>query len=356
MTGVKRLLIRADANTGIGAGHVMRCLALAQAWRAKGGEVVLALSAPNKALEPRLRSEGLEVEVLFVEPGSESDAVATAALALTRQACWTVLDGYCFDESYQKVVFASSPRVLILADYAHAMRFYAAILLNQNLHANFNEYTRVAPGVKLLLGNRFTLLRREFWPWREKRQRHSGSARRLLVTLGGGDADNITAKVLRGLVGLADLGLEVVAVVGANNPHWEMLVRLQATSSVPIRLERNLSDMTPLMSKSDLAICGGGATCWEMAFFGIPMITVILASNQQLIAESLDAIGVTISLGWHDQLESIQVETAVRTLASDAARMQRMSDQGRQLIDGWGVERVCGEMMDFELTHERCRL
>jgi len=36
------LLIRADASVRMGTCHLMRCLALAQAWKASGGEVRLS--------------------------------------------------------------------------------------------------------------------------------------------------------------------------------------------------------------------------------------------------------------------------------------------------------------------------
>lgn len=58
------LLIHADANSHIGTGHVMRCLALAQAWQAAGGQVIFITACESEALRRRLIGEKLEVVAL----------------------------------------------------------------------------------------------------------------------------------------------------------------------------------------------------------------------------------------------------------------------------------------------------
>ena len=62
------LFLRADASESIGTGHVMRCLALAQAWMHAGGTATFAMSQCPPRLCERLRKEGANVVSDGVRP------------------------------------------------------------------------------------------------------------------------------------------------------------------------------------------------------------------------------------------------------------------------------------------------
>jgi UDP-2,4-diacetamido-2,4,6-trideoxy-beta-L-altropyranose hydrolase len=98
------LLIRADASQGIGTSHVMRCLALAQAWQRPGRHAQFALGMTANGLETRLAGEGVAITQISAPPGSEEDAAETSELARNINPAWVVLDGYHFGANYQRAI------------------------------------------------------------------------------------------------------------------------------------------------------------------------------------------------------------------------------------------------------------
>lgn len=334
------LLIRADTSTQIGTGHVMRCLALAQAWQDTQGQAIFVMANPIPALEERLKSEGMEVVHLTTEPGSLADALETAALAHHFPANWVVVDGYHFGAEYQKTIKDSGLCLLFIDDYGHAEHYYADFVLNQNISAEEQWYQHREPYTQLLLGTRYALLRREFWQWQGWQRTIPPIAKKILVTLGGADPDNVTLKVIQALQ-LVELDeLDAVIVVGGSNPHYETLEMAVQNSRFPIRLQRNVTNMPELMAWADVAISAGGSTCWELAFMGLPSILLILADNQRAIAQKLASLHQAINLGWHQDVESQNIADTLSALVQSTKQRTHMSKVSQQIVDGQGSDAV----------------
>jgi len=337
------MLVRADASTAIGIGHAMRCLALAKAWQNAGGRASYLMAESIPALEGRFAGENIEPVIFDAEPGSKEDAERTADWAGRMEASWVVVDGYRFKPEYIRRLKGSGLRVLCLDDDAGLDCYEADIVLNQNIGANFGMYSQRESGTRLLLGADYVLLRPEFLA--ELRGREiAARARKILVTMGGSDPDNVTVKVLHALAGMAKTDFEATIVIGHGNPYYASLQTAAEKLADKVRLERSPSNMAPLMAWAEIAISAAGGTCWELAFLAVPTILMVLTSDQNPNAAAMAQSGAALSLGWHANLSPHQIGDSLRYLMDGPDRRREMSERGQKLVDGQGAARVVALM------------
>jgi UDP-2,4-diacetamido-2,4,6-trideoxy-beta-L-altropyranose hydrolase len=334
----ERLLIRADSGIAMGTGHVMRCLALAQAWQDAGGRALFAMANPPASLVERLRQESISVLEISAAEGID-DAKATSALAREHGAAWVVVDGYQFGADYQRSVRSGGLKLLFLDDYGHAGEYSADIVLNQNLSANESAYHNRTAYTRLLLGSQYCLLRREFNAWQKWEREISPFGARVLVTMGGSDPDNFTERAIAALNLPGDQNLEAVVVAGGNNAKFESLEHLAAAGK-KITLHRNVSNMAELMAWADVAISAAGTTCWELCLMGLPSLLVDVAENQTAVARELNGRGCAIHLGNSRNVSAEKIAGQLKDLLLSKQSRETMSQRCRGLIDGQGAQRV----------------
>ena len=298
---IKTLIIRADAGGVLGTGHVMRMIALAQASIRRGGKVIIAsVQCPLPVIE-RIEELGIEHQLLTgCNLGDEEDATATLDLSLSVGAHWMVLDGYHFDEAYQKRVSGHGVKALVVDDYGHCETWYADAVLNQNLGAETWKRGHTSnPEMQWLLGASFALIREEFLESIQNAQTKSLPAQRILVTMGGSDPENVTRKVLENLEHTDLKNLEIRALIGGANPHKQSLEALAQASRHRIELLSNVRDMPSMYEWTDAVISAGGSTCWEWLAYGLPGAVVTIADNQEPVVAELQAHNMALCLGWH---------------------------------------------------------
>lgn len=328
------LVIRADADSRMGAGHVMRCLALAQAWAGRGGEALFCGRLEAATLRERLAAEGFGL----AEPGPQ--AQDTVALLRERglAGCWVALDGYHFGPEWQEALRAAGFRVLAVDDGARLPRYAADVILAPDPAASPAAYV-APPGALILAGTGFRLLRRGF-AGLPRPDRDPGQGATVLATFGGADAGNATRAAALGLE--AALGPRDTALValGPVNPHADSVREALAGVQYHFLLLQDVADMAALFARADLAVSAAGGSAWEMAAAGLPAVLVPVAANQAPGADFLVQAGAAVSPGGPKSLAGPEFPALVRSLLRDPAQLESMSAAGRRACDGRGAERV----------------
>ena len=323
---VKQAIFRADASAEIGGGHVMRCLALAEALEATGGWACRFATRP--ATGAMIPSMGASIE-LTGAPEDEPAALAGGCDLL-------VVDHHGRDAAFERACRPQARRIMAIDDLADR-RHDCDILLDQTAGRRAADYAGlVPPSCRLLMGSSHALLRPQFRAARAgalERRGHGGPVRRILVSLGASDPEDATSRVLDGI---AASGVEAAidVVLGAGAPHLAAVRERLAGLPQAAVLHHAVSNMAALMADADMAIGAAGTTSWERCCLGLPSLTVITADNQRDVAAALEDAGAARLVGAAD------IADAVATLAGDADARAAMAISAAGLCDGRGLDRV----------------
>lgn len=337
------VVVRADAGTRVGAGHVVRCTSLARALVERGAQVTLVgRMAPQ--LADRIRAAGAEAVPLDADgPGATrspgeiwDDAEQAADAALTREragaADVTVVDHYGLDARWERA--APSDAVVVVDDLANRSHHCVAVV-DHNWYGpgTGDRYSAVAPGARLLLGPRYALLQREY---RDLRTRPGGDPnwppRRVLVSFGGTDATGETTKAVRALT-TPDTPVAVDVVVGSPDRVTDELRRL-ADGHPAVALHVAVPSLAPLLARADLAIGASGAATWERLCLDVPAVVATTTESQSGVTAALHRYGLTTWLGLSRDTTTASYRDAVTALAGGPRPATP------PLVDGWGADRV----------------
>jgi UDP-2,4-diacetamido-2,4,6-trideoxy-beta-L-altropyranose hydrolase len=336
MASALRLLIRADGDSDIGTGHVMRMLALAMRVRLAGGHATFASVSMAPALAGRLRREGFDLEHRALPAGSMDDAAWLAELSVRADSHWIAIDGYSFGAAYQESLRFTSRKILAVDDFGTLEFYHADLVLNQNVFAATPMYSRRRKGSRVLLGPAYALLRPEFAAAAALPRTCPDHARSVLVTLGGADPQRVTERVTAALLQISDPNLHIVVVLGpVSGGRRERLVGI-ADSRVAVR--EGVEDMTSLMQDAELAVTGAGTTVYELCAMSVPTVVLPIVEAQRDVAAKLAAAGLCHHLG--DDTHPDAAARAVGDLLTDRSRRQALGLKGRAAVDGRGAERV----------------
>lgn len=350
---------RVDASLQIGAGHVMRCLALAEGLREHGAQCWFVCRMHPGHMIDFIRERNFEVSVLPSDGDPESkeigltslprhagwlncswktDAEQTSSILKQLQAEWVVVDHYGIDSHWESALRRLGTNVMVIDDIADRSHD-CDLLLDQNLQEPGRYGALIPRTCQALIGPRYALLRPEFAAMRRSLRQRNGRVHRLLVFFGGSDRTGETLKALTAIEMLGQADIVVDVVIGHANPYR---ASIEGTSRrLPnVNCHRHVSDMATMMAKADLFVGAGGSSSWERCCLGLPGLVMATAVNQVDQSKTLARAGAQLYLGPAELVTSERMASVIRTALESPELLVHMAQQGMALVDGQGANRV----------------
>jgi spore coat polysaccharide biosynthesis predicted glycosyltransferase SpsG len=305
-----------DASPSVGGGHLARCLALAEAFVARGWYVRFAMPDAARAV----LADGAAHEV-FAVPPTLPDPKALAALV--GYADLVVSDRYDMTADHERALQARVPTVAV-AD-GPTRRFAVRALIDPTPLRDAAAYDTVAPGARRLVGAGFAPLRGAFARHRDAalaRRRAGDPVRRIAVALGAG---------------ASAAGVGLVALARAVCP----------AATVDAVAGLSVEAVAALYARADLALGAAGVSALERCVVGLPTLTFALAGNQRDALDGLVRAGAVASPGPWDPGHDGAWRSALSELVGDAATRMAMAERAAALVDGQGAGRAVDALVNL---------
>ncbi|GAB6100062.1 UDP-2,4-diacetamido-2,4,6-trideoxy-beta-L-altropyranose hydrolase [Halanaerocella petrolearia] len=339
MIEIKKVAFRVDGGVKAGLGHIMRSLALARSFPR---EIELTfITKSGQKVKDLIKERGYDVLQLDSSLNYTVEVREVKELIKDNDFDILITDFYEIGQDYLLELKEVVDKLVSIHDFAPYV-FPSDMVINGNVYAPDIDYQSYAGDTEFLLGTDYTLIREEFQniPQREINQQ----VNKILVTVGGSDTLNLTPRILQALDRL-NIDLQIDVVIGPGFENVEEIISITRQSDLEVALHFNVKRMSELMLNNDLAISAGGSTLYELAVTGLPAITLLQAENQILVAENMEEQGAVNNLGFGDQVTSKELSHKIKELIDNFSLRKEMSQQGQQLVDGQGAQRVVENLL-----------
>lgn len=268
------LLIRADADPAMGTGHLMRCAALADYLQ----ENFICKLVTKCRIDTLLNlSKRVFAEVYTVDDETEEIKILEEN---TDQWRLILLDGYAFNEEYQKQLKRNGFSIAAIDDII-ANQSESDIIINHCGGLLPLDY-KTGPRTLFALGPSYALLRKVFLVPKEKR-RILIKDQNCFICFGGADPLNDTVSTLKRLVE-KNTFTHFHVVVGAAYQYIDLLKEYASTQkNISLYQAIDANQMKAVMEQCSYAIVSASSIVFEYLALGGIVWVKMIADNQKYV-------------------------------------------------------------------------
>lgn len=356
-------VIRADGNSNIGAGHLMRCLTIAMELKEcidpRDKIIFVCADRDGASLVENRGFTACCLGTAYDRMDAETTSLEQTFHQIMKDGTrlkWILVDSYYITDGY--LAFLSQfAKVAVMDDLAQKP-LRSDLVINYNLYA-IEAYENM-PGKEILketlLGADYVPLRRQFQGPGNNETLSGGQkiteekthqVRNVLITTGGADQDNIGGRILEKLAVKYDTA-KFHLVAGRYHPQIGWLEAL-AGEHKNIEIHVDVQDMASLMKQCDLSITAGGTTIYELCALGVPLVCFSYAKNQEQLCTYMEKlVGGCYAGEWHkNQQKTMEKLCELFEQMYENEKLRKQAGRKQMLVvDGMGAGRIAKKLAE----------
>lgn len=334
-----KVAFRVDGgDEGIGLGHLVRCIALANEWKKRQIEVFFICKNYPLGVSFLIK-QNFEVKKIGSKISLEEDLQQT--IFYLTNVDMVIADSYRFTTEYLRRLSKFCGWVCYFDDLLDRKLPLEAVI--GNVYSSPNDFKEnIEPDALLLTGPQYVPLRAEF----DQRFKYiaSDEVKKVLITFGGEDNKNCTQQIVEFLHSYPKK-LKLKILLGAAYRYQKELSKALSLSPHDFMIYQDLKNVIPLFQETDLAITAASTTVWELAVIGLPRIVIQTAVNQSRLFEFVKKNDLGFTLGTIEEISQNDFFEALKKCENREFR-RNQTEIGQNLIKGDGANRIVNALLN----------
>jgi len=342
------IIIRTNASSSSGIGHLARCRRLGLSLKDQGLKVFFVLDYVNEYLNDYLEGFNFSGLYSFNESfqNEEDDALRLLGSLPYKDVIAIIVDDYRFSNIWERSIAQLGCKVIVLDDQDKS-NHECDLLIDSTWEGEktFKRYeNKVLSNTPCLLGPKYLLIDEAFGLVKKLSNKSFKKNKQLkiLLSLGGGGDLTFLISLICHLIDQLPVNLlyEISTIVGPYALNKEDLIAFSKKHD-NVRLILDQDGLYSEISSADLYIGASGGTLFESLAMSIPCLTFSISENQKNDNENFEDLGHFFHLNKIDESDFKNFAILVHEILSQYSRFNKYYENHTLFkIDGKGVFRV----------------
>ena len=277
---MKKIIFYISVSKKIGFGHLIRSSALAERYKKKGFNCILAI---DNNIDLKLINQKIFSKILILSWFNQKKTAEKLTKIYKKLNCdYLILDHISVSEIFQKVILYKKIKWLQF-DNSKKIKFYSNQIINQNLNCNYKKNTQQ----KYYCGRKYIILRSEFY----KKKSNKNKLSDIFICFGGGENFH-KLKYIYNLLYVLNVSNKLHFVINDIKTYCKFKNLINRNKNkLKIRIYIKQKYLSNIMDKCKFSINSSGMISHELNSRNVFMMLLSVSKNQEQILKKWKKLG-----------------------------------------------------------------